>query len=340
VVPAGALSSSIQLRIVEDAAGAPALPKGFGAIGPVLAFTPHRTSFSSTVTVTVPFDPALLPAGETPLLFRAEQGGSFAQITSTQNGDAVNASVSSFSWMVAARDLSRGDLRVVINADGNILGRKVATGPAGTVVIQGMSTRWEERLSPSGTALGHLVQRFTSSGTVPTDFPISVTGLQGEPVMLGALPATEDIVAVTNGGGVGGTPPKLIRYQGTGGIATGYPKDLVTGSSKIFMNNSINLGERLAVDGQGSVFLIGRLREPATTNPPPDFAVLSYTTAGALRAGYPVVVGNESNNQVPIDHTIRHIAVNDTGTMYLVGEEPHATIANQRSMIIQRMAAR
>jgi hypothetical protein len=503
VVPAGALASSIQLRIAEDATGAPALPKGFAAIGPVLAFTPHGTTFSSPVTVTVPFNPALLPTGETPLLFKAEQGGSFAQITSTQNGNAVNASVSNFSWMVAARDLSHGDLRVVIDADDDIAGRAVATGPAGAVVIQGvtqgdldgsnptnqntcfvakltailefewvhqypscfnevvigptgntyftiettpaptkiqlmslnpagdiragfpvevgpgiggppgvfvrnlalsgqddvtvygyqevtpvdgryavntrsflaswtssgqvsaarafvdygatgvvydfpwamvmnsgglwLSTRWEERLSPSGAALGQFIQRFTPTGTVPTGFPISTAGLANEPVMLGALPATEDIVGVTRGGGVG-TPPKLIRYQGTGSVATGYPKDLVTGSSKVFEPNSMDIGP-IPVDGQGNLFLRASISDPATPNAAPDIVVLSYTSAGALRAGYPVVVGNEYTNQVP-DHEITALAINGTGTLYMVGEEAHATIAGQRSLIIHRMAGR
>jgi len=128
---------------------------------------------------------------------------------------------------------------------------------------------------------------------VATGFPISVSPLSKEPVMLGVLPATEDIIGVANGGGVSAPPP----------------------------------------------FLLLGLEDPATPNVPPDYVVASYTAAGALRSGYPVVVGNESGGPVLIDHSMRAIAVNGTGTLYLVGEEPHATITGQRSLIIHRMAA-
>src|SRR5712691_4326787 len=84
VVPAGALSSDVDLAIAQSSAGAPAFPPaGASSAGTVFAATPHGTTFAVPVTVRIPFDPSLLPAGATPQLFKAEPGGSFTQIAAT-----------------------------------------------------------------------------------------------------------------------------------------------------------------------------------------------------------------------------------------------------------------
>jgi hypothetical protein len=496
----------VQIRIAQDAAGAPSLPAGFGAIGPVLALTPHGTAFSSPVTITVPFDGALLPAGETPLLFKAEQGGAYAQITSTQNGNALNASVNTFSWVVAARDLSSGELRVQIDADADIQGRGVATGVAGSVAVIGVTTAnldglhpngdggcfvakltaildfewvrqfpscfstiaigptgnvyfviesapnptattiqlmslnpsgadragfpvdigpgigggatafvrqiavdgqdnifvlgsqevvpfdaryahssrtylaswtgsgqvrgargfvdfgatgpvydfpwsmtanssglwiasdWEERLSPSGTNIGYFVHKLTPGGTAASGFPINVASTPSfaRPTAIGAIPGTEDVIAI--GMRSATQAPALIRYQGTGSIASGDPKDLVTGSSKTW-GGYIFTNEAFAVDGQGNVFTLAKLDDPANPNANTEIVVVSYTAAGALRSGYPITVGQEYTNQNPIERDVSGLAVNGTGTMYLVGDDPHTSVAARRSLVIRRRPA-
>src|SRR6185503_9132317 len=64
VIPANALSTATNIAVTQTSAGAPALPAGVTAYGPIYALTPHGTSFAVPVTITVPFDPTLVPPGE------------------------------------------------------------------------------------------------------------------------------------------------------------------------------------------------------------------------------------------------------------------------------------
>lgn len=104
VIPAGALASVTDIRIAVAAAGtAPAFPPaGITPLGDINAFTPHGTTFSQPVTIRVPFNPAAVPAGTTPRLYRAEPGGSFAAVAgATVNGSFLEAQVSGFSFFGA-----------------------------------------------------------------------------------------------------------------------------------------------------------------------------------------------------------------------------------------------
>ena len=100
VIPAGALANFVDIRVTAAGAGAPAFPPaGVTAIGSVYAFTPHGTAFAQPATVRVPFDPAAVPAGGTPRLYRAEPGGSFAEVAgATVSGNFLEAQVSGFSF--------------------------------------------------------------------------------------------------------------------------------------------------------------------------------------------------------------------------------------------------
>jgi hypothetical protein len=101
VVPAGALATAVDLQIALATAGAPALPAtGFDAAGAVYAITPHGTAFSVPATVRIPFGVALVPAGRTAQLWKAEPGGSFAPIATTVNGNFLEAAVSNLSYFV------------------------------------------------------------------------------------------------------------------------------------------------------------------------------------------------------------------------------------------------
>jgi len=102
-VPAGALAGTLTLGIARDSTGAPAFaPEEVAAVGAPYALTPHGTTFSSPATVRVPFDPALVSPGETPVLYKAEEGGSFAPLPTTVDGSFLVASLSSFSWVLPA----------------------------------------------------------------------------------------------------------------------------------------------------------------------------------------------------------------------------------------------
>jgi uncharacterized delta-60 repeat protein len=103
VIPAGALATDIDITVAQTNAGAPALPTGVTAFGATFAFTPHGTTFATPVTVTVPFDPALVPAGVQPALYKTNAGEqAFEPVAGASVvGSALVAQVSSFSLIVA-----------------------------------------------------------------------------------------------------------------------------------------------------------------------------------------------------------------------------------------------
>jgi uncharacterized delta-60 repeat protein len=99
VIPAGALAAETRINIEQTAAGAPALPAGFTVAGLTFALTPHGTTFAVPVTITLPFDPATVPAGRAPQLFKTTNGQTQWELVSgavfgTNN---VTAQITSFS---------------------------------------------------------------------------------------------------------------------------------------------------------------------------------------------------------------------------------------------------
>ncbi|HEY6181571.1 MAG TPA: beta-propeller fold lactonase family protein [Terriglobales bacterium] len=100
-VPAGALSTSVDIEIPRDDINVPALPTtGVDAAGAIYALTPHGTSFATPATIQIPFDSDRIPTDATPVLYKAESGGSFAPIPTTVNGNMLSADVSNFSWVI------------------------------------------------------------------------------------------------------------------------------------------------------------------------------------------------------------------------------------------------
>lgn len=101
-VPASALAQEVDIGIEASDDGAPPLPTDTTRIGAVYAFTPHGTTFSQPVSVTVPFDPAQLPAGSSPALFKTTAGrAGWAEVPgAVMNGSTMVGSVTSFSNFV------------------------------------------------------------------------------------------------------------------------------------------------------------------------------------------------------------------------------------------------
>jgi 6-phosphogluconolactonase (cycloisomerase 2 family) len=99
-VPAGALSSNVDIQIPRDDTGAPTIPStGIDISGAMYALTPHGTAFSTSATVKIPFD-SDLPTDAAPVLYKAEPGGAFAPILTTVNGNFLSANVANFSWVI------------------------------------------------------------------------------------------------------------------------------------------------------------------------------------------------------------------------------------------------
>ena len=119
VVPAGALAQSTAVVVAQSSSGAPPLPAGVTAFGPMFAFTPHGTAFAVPVTITVPFDPALLPAGTQPALYKTNAGElAFEAVAGASRvGNTMVASVGSFSLAVVGTPPPPGVQRLAPKRD-------------------------------------------------------------------------------------------------------------------------------------------------------------------------------------------------------------------------------
>ena len=93
------MASEIRINIEQITTGAPALPAGFVAHGQMFAFTPHGTTFAVPVTMTLPFDPASVPAGTTPVFYKTTNAQTqWEQIANATFGaTSVSAQVTRFS---------------------------------------------------------------------------------------------------------------------------------------------------------------------------------------------------------------------------------------------------
>ncbi|MEO5883780.1 MAG: hypothetical protein ABIQ06_15290 [Caldimonas sp.] len=102
VVPAGALAQPTQITIAQDDAGAPPLPTGSTAFGPMFALTPHGTGFAAPATISVPFDPALAAADSVPTMMKtnAAQDGWEVVAGAVVTGSTMQAQIKSFSWVI------------------------------------------------------------------------------------------------------------------------------------------------------------------------------------------------------------------------------------------------
>jgi len=99
VVPAGALSADVRILIEQTSVGAPALPGTFTVGGKTFAITPHGTVFSQPVTVILPFDPALIPAGRSPELYKTNAQNQWERVSNAVFGTtSVTATTTSFSY--------------------------------------------------------------------------------------------------------------------------------------------------------------------------------------------------------------------------------------------------
>jgi hypothetical protein len=98
VIPAGALAIGTRINIEQSDVGAPPLPNGFSTVGFAYNFTPHGTTFAVPVTMTLPFDPATVPAGRTPEFYKSNAQDQWENFPDATFGTtSVSASVSSFS---------------------------------------------------------------------------------------------------------------------------------------------------------------------------------------------------------------------------------------------------
>jgi len=147
-VPAGALDAAVDIQITANPSDAPARDAALAAYGSVFALLPHGTTFNTPVTISVPFNAALVPAGETPKLYKAELGGSYAELPSTVTGNLLVAEIDSFSF---------------------VQGQGPAGGTTGPAAIITVTTAVDAVDVDGGDGVTSLREAVTAAGTEPTE---------------------------------------------------------------------------------------------------------------------------------------------------------------------------
>ncbi len=140
VIPAGALAQATSLQINEVDPSTVTLPVGYEAAGAIFAFTPHGTTFAMPVMVTVPFDPARVPAGLMPQFYKTTDTAQTqwqAVAGGTISGNAINAQISEFSLIA------------------NLVPRlpSIITQPADVMVDEGQSATFSVAAQPNNLEL-------------------------------------------------------------------------------------------------------------------------------------------------------------------------------------------
>jgi alpha-tubulin suppressor-like RCC1 family protein len=97
-IPPDALGADTSITVAVDSTGAPPLPSGGRAIGPLISLTPHGTTFGVPITLSMPFDTAQIPAGANITLLKTNAAGdSWQQLVTERSGDTLTAAATSFS---------------------------------------------------------------------------------------------------------------------------------------------------------------------------------------------------------------------------------------------------
>lgn len=98
VVPHGALTEPVTLRLARDATGAPPLPTGWKVAGAVYQATPHGTRFAVPVTVHLPAPAIELAPTEELLVAKAQPGGEWQLLPTRRQGSDLVVEVDSLSY--------------------------------------------------------------------------------------------------------------------------------------------------------------------------------------------------------------------------------------------------
>lgn len=100
VVPAGAASAPVTVRIAKDATDMPALPARLKPVGDVWAVTPHGAVFSEPVRVQLPPAVRAMAANERMRIAKVSPGGEWELLDPAVEGDTLVVTVRSFSYFV------------------------------------------------------------------------------------------------------------------------------------------------------------------------------------------------------------------------------------------------
>ena len=149
VIPPGALDRPTEIGISSDGSGASAIG-GLRPISKVFAATPHGTQFAVGTRISLPFDPANVPAGARPVVVRSDPGGTWTALASDVSGAMVSADISGFSYYAVGTCFTSRD-RLVGGPDPTL-----ACPSAGNLTLRlqdGNGNSLPVPRTPSGTAL-------------------------------------------------------------------------------------------------------------------------------------------------------------------------------------------
>lgn len=128
IVPAGALASSVDIGLARDSTNSPVFALAdVDAVGATYELTPHGTAFSLPVALRVPFDPTQLPDDATPVLYKAETGGTFTALPTTVNGNFLEATITNFSWVIPGYAATKPRAVYALQAAGTFAAAGVAS---------------------------------------------------------------------------------------------------------------------------------------------------------------------------------------------------------------------
>jgi uncharacterized delta-60 repeat protein len=118
-IPAGALATNVEIRIEQTSVGAPALPGNVTGAGQIFALTPHGTTFATPVTITLPFDPATVPAGARVKIFKTDAAlTQWAEVVgATISGNTLTAQVTGFSDVIAGVEREAPQRECLLHVD-------------------------------------------------------------------------------------------------------------------------------------------------------------------------------------------------------------------------------
>lgn len=243
VIPAGALSSFVDIAITKAGASAPTFPPdGVTAVGDVYEFTPHGQTFAKPVSVRVPFDPAKVPMGESPLLYKAQPAGAYAALTgATVSGSFLETTVDGFSFF-------GGGVPNKPNYETFDLGQKLPTHlapfPGGGVVAVGFGGGgvWVSRIAQNGTV--EWTQTTQGELTLLTSDPRVAVGPTGNVYVAAAT--MRDEMDMDLGGR---SEVRVMSYSPAGQARAGWPQ-------RVSMNYT-TFPAAIVADGQDNVHIYG-----------------------------------------------------------------------------------
>jgi sugar lactone lactonase YvrE len=188
-IPAGALSSEVAIQITTDTTGAAPLPVNI-AVSDTFLLTPHGTTFSKPVTLTLPIDMTKVPAGGKVMLLKTDASlRNWAVLPgATVSGASISGSITSFSAPVAVLPptISQQPIDQTVNVGQSTTFTVVGSPPtAGLQLVYS----WESSIDQGATwtvITGANAASYTAPAALASDdgkqFRVTV-GLQALPVV-------------------------------------------------------------------------------------------------------------------------------------------------------------